>query len=53
MVRNAWTQVQDLRAAGQEPYAYRFDRTHYTSELQVSIARGEGALRMLISLAQK
>ena len=27
-------QVEDLRQAGLEPYAYRFDRTHYTSELQ-------------------
>ena len=24
----------DLRTSGHEPYAYRFDRTHYTSELQ-------------------
>ena len=28
-------QVEDLRKAGLEPYAYRFDRSHYTSELQV------------------
>ncbi|GAX78961.1 hypothetical protein CEUSTIGMA_g6401.t1 [Chlamydomonas eustigma] len=26
--------AQDLREAGLEPYAYRFDRTHYTAELQ-------------------
>ena len=26
--------MEDLRQAGLEPYAYRFDRTHYTSELQ-------------------
>ncbi|GFR51953.1 hypothetical protein Agub_g14475 [Astrephomene gubernaculifera] len=26
--------VADLRGQGQEPYAYRFDRTHYTKELQ-------------------
>lgn len=26
--------VSDLRTGGHEPYAYRFDRTHYTSELQ-------------------
>ena len=30
----ATSQVEDLRQAGLEPYAYRFDRTHYTSELQ-------------------
>ena len=34
-------QVADLRQAGLEPYAYRFDRTHYTSELQVG-AGGQG-----------
>lgn len=28
-------QVEELRKGGQEPYAYRFDRTHYTTELQV------------------
>lgn len=28
-------QVSDLKQAGQEPYAYRFDRTHYTTQLQV------------------
>jgi lysyl-tRNA synthetase class II len=27
-------QAQELREAGQEPYAYRFDRTHYTDDLQ-------------------
>lgn len=27
-------QAGQLRQASQEPYAYRFDRTHYTSELQ-------------------
>ncbi|KAI8474152.1 MAG: hypothetical protein J3K34DRAFT_456975 [Monoraphidium minutum] len=26
--------AQELRDAGQEPYAYRFDRTHYTEDLQ-------------------
>ncbi|KXZ43187.1 hypothetical protein GPECTOR_99g822 [Gonium pectorale] len=26
--------VQDLRTKGQNPYAYRFNRTHYTEELQ-------------------
>ena len=26
--------VADLRTSGLEPYAYRFDRTHYTTELQ-------------------
>ncbi|PNG99950.1 Lysine--tRNA ligase, partial [Tetrabaena socialis] len=36
--------VHDLRGQGQEPYAYRFDRTHYTQELQeryASLANGE------------
>lgn len=28
-------QVDDLRKAGMEPFAYRFDRTHYTQQLQV------------------
>lgn len=28
-------QVADMQAAGQEAYAYRFDRTHYSAELQV------------------
>jgi lysyl-tRNA synthetase class 2 len=28
-------QVSDLRASGSEPYAYRFDRTHFTADLQV------------------
>ena len=28
------TQAADLRSTGQEPYAYRFERSHYTSELQ-------------------
>jgi lysyl-tRNA synthetase class 2 len=27
-------QAQELRESGQEPYAYRFDRTHYTTDLQ-------------------
>ncbi len=27
-------QAAGLRTAGQEPYAYRFDRTHYTTDLQ-------------------
>lgn len=27
-------QAEQLRQASQEPYAYRFDRSHYTSELQ-------------------
>lgn len=26
--------MADLRTSGREPYAYRFDRTHYASELQ-------------------
>jgi len=29
------SQVSELRAAGVEPFAYRFNRTHYTDELQV------------------
>lgn len=31
-------QVEELRGQGQEPYAYRFDRTHFTTELQVAVA---------------
>ena len=27
-------QVEDLRAAGREPYAYSFQRTHTAAELQ-------------------
>ena len=30
-------QVSDLRAAGVEPFAYRFDRTHFSAELQVGV----------------
>eukprot|EP00798_Chlamydomonas_sp_ICE-L_P009937 gene9937-7807_t len=30
--------AETLRAAGKEPYAYRFDRTHYTTELQEALA---------------
>ncbi|KAJ9534274.1 hypothetical protein QJQ45_007049 [Haematococcus lacustris] len=26
--------VEELRAQGQQPFAYRFDRTHYTAQLQ-------------------
>ncbi|MEW5299794.1 MAG: hypothetical protein WDW36_002772 [Sanguina aurantia] len=41
--------VEDLRKAGIEPYAYRFDRTHFTTELKdlhsglVDGAEAEGA----------
>jgi lysyl-tRNA synthetase class 2 len=28
------SQAADLRSTGQDPYAYRFERSHYTSELQ-------------------
>jgi lysyl-tRNA synthetase class II len=40
------TQAQELREAGKEPYAYRFDRTHYTDDLQrqfEGLAAGERA----------
>jgi hypothetical protein len=30
-------QAEQLRKDGMEPYAYRFDRTHYTAELQVML----------------
>ncbi|PNW82829.1 hypothetical protein CHLRE_06g296250v5 [Chlamydomonas reinhardtii] len=30
--------VEELRGQGQEPYAYRFDRTHFTTELQEQFA---------------
>lgn len=30
--------AKDLRANGQDPYAYRFDRTHFTSQLQANYA---------------
>jgi lysyl-tRNA synthetase class II len=30
--------VSELRAAGQEPYGYRFDRTHTAAELQATHA---------------
>jgi hypothetical protein len=38
-------QAKELREGGQEPYAYRFDRTHYTEQLQQqyeALAPGEG-----------
>ena len=31
--------AQELRESGQEPYAYRFDRTHYTEDLQQQYER--------------
>lgn len=31
-------QAQQLRAAAQEPYAYRFDRSHYTADVQQQYA---------------
>jgi lysyl-tRNA synthetase class 2 len=34
-------QAQQLRAAAQEPYAYRFDRSHYTSDVQQQYAHLE------------
>lgn len=34
-------QAQQLRASAQEPYAYRFDRSHYTSDVQQQYAHLE------------